>query len=68
MSHILSKYVVANVWWVATNASFTSVNLPFAFGHVFALGPLDPHIVPHIVKICGGKCVVGSHQRFVYFL
>ena len=26
---------------------------------------MDPHIVPHIVKICGGKCVVGSHQPFL---
>ena len=40
MSHILSKYVVVNVWWVATNASFTSFNLRFTLGHFFALGPL----------------------------
>ena len=26
---------------------------------------MDPHIVPHIVKICSGKCVVGSHQPFL---
>ena len=26
---------------------------------------MEPHIVPHIVKICGGKCVVGSHQPFL---
>ena len=40
MSHILSKYVVLNVWSVATNASFTSFNLQFTVGHFFALGPL----------------------------
>ena len=40
LSHILSKYVVVNVWWVATNASFTSFNLRFTLGHFFALGPL----------------------------
>ena len=38
--HILSKYVVVNVWWVATNASFTSFNLRFNLGHFFAQGPL----------------------------
>ena len=37
LSRILSKYVVVNVWWVATNASFTSFNLRFALGHFFAL-------------------------------
>ena len=26
---------------------------------------MDPHIVSHIIKICGGKCVVGSHQPFL---
>ena len=26
---------------------------------------MDPHIVPHIAKICSGKCVVGSHQPFL---
>ena len=26
---------------------------------------MDPHIVPHIVKICGDKCVVGSYQPFL---
>ena len=40
LTRILSKYVVVNVWWVATNASFTSFNLPFTLGHFFALGPL----------------------------
>ena len=37
LSHILSKYVVVNVWWVATNASFffTSFNLRFTLGHFF---------------------------------
>ena len=50
LSHILSKYVVVNVWWVATNASFTSFNLQFTLGNFFALGPLDPHIVPHMSK------------------
>ena len=37
---ILSKYVVVNVWWVATNAYFTSFNQRFTFGDLFALGPL----------------------------
>ena len=40
MSHILSKYAVVTVWWVATNASFTSFNLQFTLGDFFALGPL----------------------------
>ena len=40
LSNILSKYVVINMWWVATNASFTSFNLRFTLGHFFALGPL----------------------------
>ena len=26
---------------------------------------MDPHTVPHIVKICGGKYVVGSYQPFL---
>ena len=30
--------------------------------YVFPKKKVDPHIVPHMVKICGGKCVVGSHQ------
>ena len=42
MSRILSKYVVINVWWVATNASFTSFNLRFSLGHFF--GPGSTHI------------------------
>ena len=40
LSRILSKYVVVNVWWVATNISFTSLNLRFTLGHFFVLGPL----------------------------
>ena len=35
------------------------------FINFFPKKKLDPHIVPHIVKICGGKCVVGSHQPFL---
>ena len=38
------------------------------FINFFQRKKLDPHIVPNIVKICGGKCVVGIHQCFIYFL
>ena len=32
--------MVVNVWWVATNTLFTSLNPRFTLGHFFALGPL----------------------------
>ena len=47
LSRILSKYVVVNVWWVATNTSFTSFNQRFALGQFFALGPLTSPNLGH---------------------
>ena len=50
LSHILSKYVVINVWWVATNASFTSINLCFTLGNFFLPWVHWTRILSHILS------------------